>query len=98
MSFSGTYAVEINTPMGKQEGTLTLVEDGGALTGTMAAQGDTAEIKNGSVNGDTAMWDVDVSKPMPLTLGFEGKKDGGNINGSVKLGAFGNSTFTATAQ
>lgn len=96
MSFSGTYNVTINTPMGKQEGTLTLAEDGGALTGSMASQGDTVEIKNGSVSGDTATWDVDVSKPMPLTLGFEGKKDGDNVNGSVKLGAFGQSTFEAT--
>ena len=98
MSFSGTYNVTINTPMGKQEGVLTLAEDGGALTGSMSAQGDTAEIKNGAVNGDTATWDVDVSKPMPLTLGFEGKLDGGNLTGSVKLGAFGQSTFEAVAQ
>lgn len=98
MSFSGTYNIEINTPMGKQEGVLTLVEDGGNLTGTMAAQGDSAEIKNGSVAGDKATWDVDVSKPMPLTLSFEGTKAGDAINGNVKLGAFGSSTFSATAQ
>ncbi|MEM1380114.1 MAG: hypothetical protein AAGH41_05750 [Pseudomonadota bacterium] len=96
MAFSGTYNVTINTPMGKQEGVLTLAEDGGALSGSMAAQGDTADIKNGAVNGDTATWDVDVTKPMPLTLSFEGKKDGDNLNGSVKLGAFGQSTFEAT--
>ena len=95
MSFSGTYNITINTPMGKQEGVLTLAEDGGALSGTMAAQGNTADIKNASVAGDTAKWDVDVTKPMPLTLSFEGKKDGGNLAGSVKLGAFGTSTFTA---
>jgi hypothetical protein len=97
MSFSGTYNVTINTPMGKQEGVLTLNEDGSNLTGTMAAQGDTAEIKNGKVEGDRAMWDVDVSKPMPLTLSFDGTKTGDNLSGNVKLGAFGSSTFEATA-
>lgn len=96
MSFSGTYNVTINTPMGKQEGVLTLAEEGGALNGNMSAQGETVDIKNGSVNGDSATWDVDVSKPMPMTLGFEAKKDGDNVNGSVKLGAFGNAPFEGT--
>ena len=95
MAFAGTYNISINTPMGKQEGTLTLAEDGG-LTGTMAAMGDSVDIKNGAVNGDTATWAVDVTKPMPLTHEFEGKKDGDNLSGSVKLGAFGASTFEAT--
>lgn len=97
MSFSGTYTVTINTPMGKQEGKLTLAEDGGALTGSMEQGGDSVALKNGSVNGDAATWDVDVTKPMPLTLSFDGKKDGDKITGSVKLGAFGSSTFEATA-
>jgi hypothetical protein len=98
MSFAGTYNITINTPMGKQEGVLTLAEDGSNLTGTMSAQGDSTEIKNGSVNGDSATWDVDVTKPMPLTLSFDGKKAGEDINGNVKLGAFGSSTFEAKAQ
>jgi hypothetical protein len=34
---------------------------------------------------------------MPLTLSFEGKKNHDMINGNVKLGAFGQSTFEATA-
>ena len=34
--------------------------------------------------------------PMPITLEFEGKIDGGDLNGNVKLGAFGSSTFTGT--
>jgi hypothetical protein len=98
MSFAGTYNVTINTPMGKQEGVLVLEENGDALTGTMSAGGDSAEVKNGKVMGDTATWDVDVKKPMPLTLSFEGKEAGDDINGNVKLGAFGNSTFEAKAQ
>ncbi|MEM1410650.1 MAG: hypothetical protein AAGG79_07915 [Pseudomonadota bacterium] len=96
MSFAGTYNLTINTPMGKQEGVLTLVEEGGSLTGTMSSQGDSADIKNGAVNGDTATWEVDVTKPMPLTLSFEGKKEGDNLNGSAKLGAFGSASFECT--
>lgn len=97
MAFDGKYNVTINTPMGQQEGVLTLATDGGAVTGSMEAQGDTAEIKNGAVNGDTATWDVDISKPMPMTLSFEAKEAGDGLSGSVKLGAFGNADFSATA-
>ena len=32
--------------------------------------------------------------PMPITLEFEGKEEGGNLNGSVKLGAFGSAPMT----
>lgn len=95
MSFDGKYNVTIQTPMGAQQGELSLSQDGDALTGTMAQGGDTVEIKDGKVAGDTANFAVDVSKPMPLTLAFEGTKSGDNITGSVQLGAFGNSTFEA---
>jgi len=37
-----------------------------------------------------------VTSPMPITLEFDGKLDGGNIAGSVKLGAFGSSSFSGT--
>jgi hypothetical protein len=97
MSFDGKYNVTIETPMGQQQGVLTLNQSGDELTGEMTAQGDAAPIKNGKVNGDTAMWDVDIQKPMPMTLSFEGSKAGEDLSGSVKLGAFGQSTFKATA-
>ena len=95
MAFDGKYNVTINTPMGKQEGVLTLQSSGTELTGTMEQGGDSVPIKNGKVDGDKASWDVDVTKPMPLTLSFEGTENGDMMNGNVKLGAFGNSTFEA---
>lgn len=96
MSFDGTYDVSINTPMGKQQGKLTLAQDGAALSGTMEQGGDSSPIKNGRVEDGKAMWDVDVTKPMPLTLSFEGSETAGGMSGNVKLGAFGNSAFEAT--
>ncbi len=97
MSFEGKYNVEINTPMGKQTGMLVMAQEGDTLTGTMEAQGDIAPIANGTVSGDTATWNVDVTKPMPLTLGFTATKDGDNISGKCSLGAFGEADFTGTA-
>ncbi|WOI54596.1 hypothetical protein [Parvularcula sp. LCG005] len=97
MSFEGKYSVTIDTPMGRQEGTLDLAQAGDELTGTMAAMGDSSSIKNGKADGDTASWEVDITKPMPMTLTFNGTKSGDAINGTVTLGAFGQSTFSATA-
>ncbi len=94
--FNGSWNIEINTPMGKQEGNLTLAQNGDNVSGTMASGGDSAEIENGSVAGGEATWDVKVTKPMPLTLGFSAKIDGGNIGGKVKLGAFGEADFSGT--
>ncbi|MCI5043805.1 MAG: hypothetical protein MRY72_03825 [Aquisalinus sp.] len=92
--FNGSWNIEINTPMGKQEGTLTLAQDGGSLSGSMAQGGESTDIENGAVAGDQATWDVKVTKPMPLTLGFTASLDGDNISGKVKLGAFGEADFS----
>lgn len=97
MSFDGTYNITIQTPMGSQTGVLTLKQNGDELTGTMASQGDQTAIKNGHVHGDHAHWEVDISKPMPMTLGFTAGKADTGLSGSVKLGMFGQSTFSATA-
>lgn len=95
--FTGTYTISINTPMGKQEGTLILAQDGSNLTGSMSAQGESTDIENGAVEGDSASWDVKVSKPMPMTLGFTASKSDTGVSGKVKLGAFGESDWDGTA-
>ncbi len=96
MSADGTWNMTLNTPMGKQEGTLNLATDGGSLTGTMEQMGNSVEIANGSADGDTLKWDASITTPMPMTLNFEGKVDGDKMTGSVALGAFGNAEFEAT--
>ena len=95
--FNGSWNITINTPMGKQEGVLTLAQSGDSLSGTMASGGDSVEIENGSVSGDSASWDAKVTKPMPLTLGFTASLNGSDISGKVKLGAFGEADFSGTA-
>ncbi len=96
MSFTGKYNIVMNVPTGKEEGVLTLTQDGEALTGTMEAAGETGAIENARIDGDTAHWDIDITKPMPLTLNFAATKDGDNIAGKVKLGMFGEADFEGT--
>ena len=98
MSATGTWNIALNTPMGAQNTTLELVEDGATLTGTMSSPmgPDKMELTGGTVDGDALTWSVAMTQPMPLTLEFSGKVDGDSISGDVKLGSFGDATFTGT--
>jgi hypothetical protein len=96
MAVDGKWNLTIKTPMGEQTGVLTLKQEGDALSGEMTGPNGSAAVENGVVEGDTLKWHAKVTSPMPLTLEFEGKEEGGNLNGNVKLGAFGTSTFTGT--
>ena len=96
MSVDGTYNLTINTPMGKQEGKLTVAADGGALNGTMEQGGNSVEIANGTVDGNNVTWEAGITTPMPMTLKFAGTVDGDKISGEVELGAFGKAAFEGT--
>ena len=96
MSADGTWNTTINTPMGAQNGTLTLQTSGGTLTGKMAgAQGEIL-LTEGKADGDNLSWKAQMTSPMPMVLEFTATVDGDKISGNVKLGAFGNATFSGT--
>ena len=92
----GIWNIVVNSPMGKQESKVTLQSDGGALTGTGEAQGQSSPISNGKIEGDKATWSANITTPFPMTLEFDGKLDGDALNGNVKAGAFGSFPFTGT--
>ena len=96
MAVSGKWNLKIKTPMGEQGGMLELKADGAALTGSMSGNMGSVTIENGSVAGDAVKWSAKVTSPMPIQLDFDGKVEGDAIGGSVKLGAFGTSTFSGT--
>ncbi len=96
MSYNGTWNLTMQTPMGNREVSVALTEDGAALTGTASADGNSNDIGNGRVEDGKAMFDVDVTTPMPLTLSFELTADGDAISGNCKLGMFGNAPVTGS--
>ena len=93
MSVDGNWTITVDSPMGKQESSLSLKSDGGALTGVQSAQGQTADIKNGKVDGDAVSWSNDITNPFPITLEFTGTVSGDALTGQVKAGAFGTFPF-----
>lgn len=95
-SVDGTWNTTMNTPMGAQKGTLTLVTSGAELTGKLAGPQGEIDIIDGKVNGNNAKWKANLTSPMPMTLEFDAEVNGDDIKGNVKLGAFGNATFSGT--
>lgn len=96
MAVDGNWNLTMSTPMGERTATVSLKGAGGALTGTQAAEGDSTEIFDGTVNGDDLSWKVSITSPMPLTLEFNGKVAGDKISGDVGIGPMGSFPFTGT--
>ena len=96
MSADGTWNTTMNTPMGAQNGTLTLATSGATLTGKLKGPQGELELQDGKVDGDNVSWKASITSPMAMTLEFSAKVEGDDINGNVKLGAFGNASFTGT--
>ena len=94
MSADGSWNITTNSPMGSQEGTLSLATDGGTLTGTMSGPTGDIEIQDGTADGDSLTWKAEVTSPMAITLEVEATVDGDAISGNIKLGAFGNASFS----
>jgi hypothetical protein len=96
MAVDGNWNLTMSTPMGDRQATLSLKNSGGKLTGTQGAEGDSAEIFDGTANGDDLAWKVSITKPMPLTLEFTGKVTGDSIAGEMGIGPMGSFPFTGT--
>ena len=93
MSADGTWKTTINSPMGVQQGTLTIKTDGAAFSGTMGGAQGSQDI-SGKVDGDTLTWSASITSPFPMTLEFTVTVSGDAMTGSVKAGAFGSSPLT----
>ena len=90
MSADGTWKTTINSPMGVQEGTLTIATSGATFTGSLSGAQGTQEI-SGKVDGNTLTWGSKLTQPFPIDLEFTVTVTGDTMEGSVKAGAFGSS-------
>jgi hypothetical protein len=90
----GTWNLTMQTPMGDRKATLTVASSGTTLTGKQAAEGNSTDIFDGSVDGNAVAWKLSITSPMPMTLEFKGTVDGASMAGSMTAGAFGSWPFT----
>ena len=96
MAVDGNWNLTMTTPMGERKATLSLASSGSTLTGTQGAEGNSTEIFDGTVNGDSVAWKVSITNPMPLTLEFSGKVAGDGISGEMGIGPMGSFPFTGS--
>jgi len=93
MSADGNWTLTMSTPMGERNATLALTSTGGTLIGTQAADGNSGEIFDGTVNGNDVGWKISITDPMPLTLSFTGTVDGDTMSGEMGIGPMGSFPF-----
>jgi hypothetical protein len=87
MSVDGTWDITVNTPMGAQASTIVLTSDGETLNGEVTAP-QPGTIYEGTVDGDSAKWKIDITVPMALTVQFEITVDGDSLSGTASAGPF----------
>jgi hypothetical protein len=94
MSVAGTFAIVVDSPIGQQEGSLDYTVDGDVLTGSASALGETAEISDGKVDGNSFSHKIKTKTSMgKMKMQVFGTVDGDTISGEFKM-AFGSMPFT----
>jgi hypothetical protein len=94
MAADGTWNLTMQTPMGDRNATLVVTAAGNTLQGTQSAEGNSRDIFEGTISGDTVSWKVNITEPMSMTLEFNGTVDSNTMSGSMTAGAFGSWPFT----
>lgn len=91
---TGTWDLNVETPMGSRPMKLNAVQNGTALTGAIASpQGDMPI--TGTVNGNDIAFMMKVNaQGMDLQIDYKGTVDGATMKGNAKFGEFGEGTFT----
>ena len=86
---NGTWKIEVNTPLGKQNAEVNVEADGDTFNGSIAITQGSSPITDGQVDGNKLNWSVNITQPMPMTLEFAVEVNGNDMTGFVKLGMFG---------
>lgn len=99
MPVAGTYDCVTKTPLGPQKGVLTVVPgEGDSFTGTISGDLGQMDIRNGRISGDTLIWQMKMTMPMPIDLDCSATVAGDALTGTVKAGMFGTMEITGTRQ
>jgi hypothetical protein len=96
MSVDGSWNLTMETPMGERTATLDAKSAGGTFTGKQSADGNSADIFDGTVSGNDVAWKVSITSPMPMTLEYTGTVDGDAMAGQMQIGVFGSFAFTGS--
>jgi hypothetical protein len=95
MSVEGQWNVTMDTPLGKQQFTLSFTQAAGAWSGTMVGgRTGTSELTAIKVEGPAVSFETNVNSPMgSIKLSVSGNLTGDALNGVCKT-SFGDANFT----
>jgi hypothetical protein len=92
----GGWTMNLTSPQGPVEITMTLTQSGASFTGTMTSALGTQEISEGQITGRNLTWTSTIQiGGQSITLNYRGQVEGNRMTGSADLGSFGSATFTA---
>jgi len=84
MAVTGTYKINLNTPMGMQTSTLTFTEKGDQISGSMVGELGENQFSGGKADGNKVSWNMDISAMgMQVSLSCEATVDGNSIKGTM---------------
>lgn len=96
MSITGTWNVNIVTPIGTQHVLLELTEREGAVEGFARGEAETTPLINPVLDDNRLTWAQSITKPMRLHLTFDVTIDGDTLTGTAKAGVLPASKVTGT--
>ncbi len=95
---TGTWKLTVESQAGTGTPTVTLKQDGEAITGTYKGQLGEGPLK-GTLKGSDIKFIINVNvQGQDLEIEYTGTVDGKTMKGKVKLGEFGEGTFTGAKE
>ena len=96
MSTEAHWHITVDTPVGQQRGSLALSLNGASCGGRLFSEAGELVLQNGTVHNDELRWQLQLSRPIPMTIECLAQITGNTIQGTATVAAFGDITFTGT--
>lgn len=96
MSTEEYWRITVDTPVGQQSGSLALSMGDTICSGRLFSEAGELTLQNGTVQEDELRWQLQLSRPIPMTIECLAQIKGNSIQGTAKVAAFGDITFTGT--
>lgn len=94
-NISGHWDLVIDTPIGRQEHLLTIIQNGETFTGEAANEFWSFPVDKGHIEGDKMHWCHKLAVPLPMTVEAVAVVDGDTMSGTMSAGPLANARITA---
>ena len=96
MSPEEYWRITVDTPVGQQSGSLALSLGDTVCSGRLFSEAGELTLQNGIVQEGELRWQLQLSRPIPMTIECLAQITGNRIQGTATVAAFGDITFTGT--